>query len=76
VTFLCTRDGQLVDGGASPWPQPWGFRCNDCGSVLPYRVVLRPSERRTLMDEARHMGADLHRCGVCEGFGEQRGLFA
>jgi hypothetical protein len=71
VTFLCTRDGKLVDGGESPWPVPWGFRCNDCGAILPYAVVLRPSEARTRLDEARHLGEDRHRCGGCEGFAEQ-----
>jgi len=70
MTFLCTRNGQLVDGGGQSlgWPQPWAYRCNDCAALLPYGCCLGLNERREAMDQVRSLGGDRHRCAVCDGF--------
>lgn len=76
MTFLCTRNGALVDGGGAPWPEPWGFHCDKCGRVLPYGLTISPRDQRQRADQARQVDGhgDRHRCGDCEGFSETRAV--
>ena len=84
--FLATVAGQLVPGGryggdqfGSPWvgwPQPWAFRCDGCGAVLPYACTITRANRRKTINQARVEGFDRHLCGACDGFTEQIGLWS
>lgn len=73
MTFLCTVDGVLV-AKEWPWPEPWAFRCDTCGSIDPYGSTLRPAERRWYEGQVREITPDTHRCERCEGWTDQLGL--
>jgi hypothetical protein len=82
MTFLCTVGGALV-AKSHPWPEPWAFRCDWCGTILPYGCTLAENDKRHNIDEARefhtadpttHVPGGRHQCGRCEGWADQIGL--
>ena len=85
MTFLATYDGQREPGyingkartkeidGATfyDWPQPWGFRCDECRREFPYGCVAISDRAKLSPPTVRQVDHDgHHRCAFCEGYVE------